>query len=225
MDDRRSSLLTHIVRSYVREAEPVGSKTLEGALGISSATIRNEMVALEDEGYLAQPHTSAGRVPTAKGYQYYVQHVAQPKEPSQPEQRTLAAALREQRGGPDRASRNVAKRLAEVSGEAVVVGFGPYDVFYTGLSNLFSQPEFREFDMVLYMSRAIDHLDEAMRQLYRLNIGEVEVKLGEQNPFGEDCAFIMARAGREQLFGILGPLRMDYDANLGRMHYVRTLFN
>lgn len=224
MEERHSTLLAEVIRSYVREAEPVGSKALEGALGVSSATIRNEMAQLEDDGYLAQPYTSAGRVPTLKGYQYYVQHLAQPRQPAAPEQRTLAAALRERRGEPASASKMMAKCLAELSGEAVVVGFGPYDAFYTGLANLFTQPEFREFNMVAHMSRAIDHLDEAMRRLYRASASEVEVRLGEHNPFGEDCAVIITRAGHDNLIGILGPLRMDYDANLGRMHYVRSLF-
>lgn len=225
MEERRSVLLAQVVRSYVRDVEPVGSKALEGALGVSSATIRNEMAALESEGFLAQPHTSAGRVPTIKGYRFYVEYLARPKEPAVAEQKTLAAALRGHKKEPELASRTVAKCLAEISGEAVVVGFGPYDVFYTGLSNLFSQPEFREFDMVVHMSRAIDHLDEAMRQLFRQNVNEVEVKLGEHNPFGEDCAAIITRAGKQHLLGILGPMRMDYDANLGRINYVRTLFN
>lgn len=74
MDDRKAAILRAVVDEYVQTAEPVGSSHLARVTGISvsSATIRNEMNLLEQEGYLAQPHTSAGRIPTDKGYRYYV---------------------------------------------------------------------------------------------------------------------------------------------------------
>ena len=75
LTDRRKQLLQHIVEEYVETAQPVGSRTLvdKYELSLSPATIRNEMAALEDEGLVAQPHTSAGRVPTDAGYRYYVE--------------------------------------------------------------------------------------------------------------------------------------------------------
>ena len=78
---RRMLVLRAVVEDYIRSQEPVGSTTLtrDHDLGVSSATVRNDMAALEDEGYLIQPHTSAGRIPTEKGYRYFGQpsgHVA-----------------------------------------------------------------------------------------------------------------------------------------------------
>ena len=77
-EDRRLRVLRAIVQDYVQTSEPVGSKALveRHSLGVSPATIRNDMAALEDEGFIAQPHTSAGRVPTDQGYRYYVDHLA-----------------------------------------------------------------------------------------------------------------------------------------------------
>ena len=74
---RKEKILSAVVTKYVETGEPVGSKALqtETDLGVSSATIRNELKALDDEGYLTQPHTSAGRVPTKKGYRYYVDNL------------------------------------------------------------------------------------------------------------------------------------------------------
>lgn len=74
LDPRKAAILTAIVREYVRNAEPVGSKRIVETydLGVSAATVRNEMAALEEAGYIAQPHTSAGRVPTDLGYRYFV---------------------------------------------------------------------------------------------------------------------------------------------------------
>ena len=75
---RRMLVLRAVVEDYIRSQEPVGSTSLtrDHDLGVSSATIRNDMAALEDEGYLIQPHTSAGRVPTEKGYRYFVDRLA-----------------------------------------------------------------------------------------------------------------------------------------------------
>lgn len=94
-DDRRLAVLRAIVEDYVSTNEPVGSKTLaeRHALGVSPATIRNDMVALEEEGYIAQPHTSAGRVPTDKGYRIFVDRLSTVKPLSRPERRAIETFL------------------------------------------------------------------------------------------------------------------------------------
>jgi len=77
MDDRKAQVLRAIVEQYIETAQPVGSQSIarSAELGVSSATVRNEMTVLEREGYIAQPHTSAGRIPTDKGYRYFVDHL------------------------------------------------------------------------------------------------------------------------------------------------------
>ena len=78
LDERKLAVLRAIVQDYVATREPVGSKALaeRHSLGVSPATIRNDMAALEDEGYIAQPHTSAGRVPTDSGYRLFVDRLS-----------------------------------------------------------------------------------------------------------------------------------------------------
>lgn len=78
MDERKSAILRAVVREYIRTAQPVGSAALAPALGVSSATVRNEMSALEEMGYLFQPHTSSGRVPAEKGYRFFVDSLGEP---------------------------------------------------------------------------------------------------------------------------------------------------
>lgn len=94
-DDRRLAVLRAIVEDYVATEEPVGSKALVDRhhLNVSPATIRNDMAALEEEGYLAQPHTSAGRVPTDKGYRLFVDRLSTVKPMSAPERRAIAQFL------------------------------------------------------------------------------------------------------------------------------------
>jgi heat-inducible transcriptional repressor len=80
LDERKTAILSAIVQEYIATAQPVGSTHIAGApgVGVSSATVRNEMAVLEQEGYLVQPHTSAGRIPTDKGYRFFVDHLAEP---------------------------------------------------------------------------------------------------------------------------------------------------
>ena len=94
-EDRRLAVLRAIVEDYVATEEPVGSKALveRHRLGVSPATVRNDMAALEDEGYITQPHTSAGRVPTDKGYRLFVDRLTTVKPMSSAEKRAIATFL------------------------------------------------------------------------------------------------------------------------------------
>ncbi len=95
LDDRKLDVLRAIVEDFVSTNEPVGSKSLveKHHLGVSPATIRNDMAALEDEGYIAQPHTSAGRVPTDKGYRLFVDRLSTVKALSGAERRAIETFL------------------------------------------------------------------------------------------------------------------------------------
>ena len=95
IDERRLAVLRAIVEDFVATSEPVGSKALvdRHRLGVSPATIRNDMAALEDEGYIAQPHTSAGRVPTDKGYRMFVDRLSGVKPLSNGERRAIHSFL------------------------------------------------------------------------------------------------------------------------------------
>ena len=88
LDERKVKILDAIIRNYLATGEPVGSRTISKYtdLNLSSATIRNEMSDLEELGYIVQPHTSAGRIPSDKGYRFYVDHLMQQKELSEEEQ-------------------------------------------------------------------------------------------------------------------------------------------
>src|ERR687889_1953104 len=95
VEDRKLSVLRAIVQDYVSTQEPVGSKSLveRHQLGVSPATVRNDMAALEEEGLIAQPHTSAGRIPTDKGYRLFVDRLSQLKPLTAAERRAIATLL------------------------------------------------------------------------------------------------------------------------------------
>ena len=95
VDDRKLDVLRAIVEDYVATQEPVGSKTLvdRHQLGVSPATVRNDMAVLEEEGYIHQPHTSAGRIPTDKGYRVFVDRLSSIKPLSPAERKAIQAFL------------------------------------------------------------------------------------------------------------------------------------
>lgn len=221
MDSRQQKLFKIIVSEYAKTAIPVGSKLLAEKydLDVSSATIRNEMAILEQAGYIYQPHTSAGRVPTENGYQYYVDNFLQAKEPNLTVQKKLLANSDD--------IKQLAKSLAEISNSSVFISFAPYDSYYTGLSNLFSQPEFNDPALVYDVSRIVDHLDEVTAKIFN-QIDEVKILLGKKNPFGQACATIIAPYQIQDsrgIFGLLGPLRLDYEGTLGLVNHVQKLIS
>ena len=123
-NDRHLKVLSAIVTDYVRTREPVGSKALveRYRLGVSPATIRNDMAALEDEGYIHQPHTSAGRVPTQKGYRLFVDEVARIKPLSAPERAAITALLSGAVDLEQVVARTV-RALAQLTGQLAVVEY------------------------------------------------------------------------------------------------------
>ncbi len=227
LNERRENLLLKIIQEHLKTAEPVGSALLADKYfsELSSATLRNEMMDLEKEGYLAQPHTSAGRVPTAEGYRYYLNNFLKNKELSPVQKKALDKA-KWLDDDFNQSVKNIAQAAAELSGNTVFVGFAPNNVYYTGLTNLFSQPEFEDIDFVRNMSRIIDHLDEAMKDLFNNIRDKTEVLVGSENPFAKECAClttIYQNGHQKVIFGLLGPLRMDYGQNLALINYIKEL--
>ncbi|GED98461.1 heat-inducible transcriptional repressor HrcA [Gordonia crocea] len=123
-DERRFEVLRAIVTDYVATQEPIGSKALldRHKLGVSSATVRNDMAVLEAEGYIAQPHTSSGRVPTDKGYRLFVDRIAEVKPLSRAERRAILSVLDSSVDLDDVLRRSV-KLLAELTRQVAVIQY------------------------------------------------------------------------------------------------------
>ena len=226
LSQRKQKLLQYVIEQFVQTAEPIGSKFLaeNSDLGVSGATLRNEMRDLEQAGYLTHPHTSAGRIPTEAGYRYYIDHLMQPSVLSR---KTQALLSRERDKYEDtlRQVKAIAKYLAEYGGSAVIVAFDRDRIYYTGISHLFAQPEFRDFAQTMSVSSMFDQCEDRIGDLYDLieNVQTPQVVLGQNNPLGQACGAVIIPFRDHGLFTILGPMRMDYARVTGVLSYVQTL--
>lgn len=228
MDARRETILKAIVDEYIRTAEPVGSKTLveRYALDVSSATVRNEMAALEEEGYIAQPHTSAGRIPTEQAFVYYLQHFVQPT-PTPDASRMRAATRRVQ--DDEQVVRVLTRTLSELTGEMAIAAFDPRASFYAGVSNLLSKPDFGDLEVVKALSQLIDRFDEVVEEVFDHVPNTAQVMIGRQNPFGNDMSTILVKyrlpSGHIGILGLVGPMRMDYGRNIALLQRAKELLD
>ena len=127
--ERKKKILSYVIESYIRTGEPVGSKTLisETGLDVSSATVRNDMADLTNKGYLIQPHTSAGRIPTQQGYRYYVDNVMNVKPMSQGSREYIQSVLSQSADSPESILQKAADLIAELT-ELVTVATTPSSV-------------------------------------------------------------------------------------------------
>ncbi len=214
MTTRQEQILRSIVEQYAEVASPVGSSLLAKVFGVSSATIRAEMAELERLGYIQQPHTSAGRVPTDKGYRLYVNSLAEEKE-AQPErrgERALTARVQDA-GMPERTIRNAVDTLVELTHNLGIATIGN-QLYMSGLSNLFGQPEFMQAGQVQQVAVLLDNLEPWLREAAPNQ--PLSVYIGKENPVGRSagCSLIISRFhspySDRSYIGVLGPTRQNY---------------
>ncbi|TAN32737.1 DeoR family transcriptional regulator [Patescibacteria group bacterium] len=227
MDTRRQKLLILVIENYIDSAEPVGSKFLvsDADLDWSEATVRNDLRALEEEGYLTHPHTSAGRVPTERGYRFYLKNLDLNKvKISKRDNDVLGMSMKEARDVELR-YKNLARSLAELSGETVLFAVSPEKVYFTGLSNLFSKPEFHALELIADLSQILDHCDRCLDQFFSEEEvgGEPKFFLGREHSFGDMLSALAFSGGPESLLVMLGPMRMDYRRNYALMNKIKEL--
>jgi transcriptional regulator of heat shock response len=220
--DRKKLILYTIIKEYIKTSQPVSSGLLASQynLGVSAATIRNEMMALEEEGFIYQPHTSAGRVPAESAYLLYIQAIQEklPKLKNSEENR-LNQSLNDSKFD----LRLTAKTLADLANGAVFWAFHKNDLYYTGLSNLFSQPEFKQSNLVCDVSAIIDRMEDIIDNLFDDLKNGLQFKLGTSNPFGPFLGTIILKyriKNRSGLCGILGPMRLDYSKGAALLDYI-----
>ncbi len=231
LDERKQKILNAIVKDYQHTAEPVGSRHLSRSHlpDLSPATIRNEMADLEEEGFITQPHTSAGRVPTDRGYRFYVDRLMKSMHPTHRQEEMVKSTLRKTSYNLDEVLHQTARLLSHaLDYTAIVVNLGSHQrIFSAGTSNLLHQPEFRN---LAHMQRILELLEEE-EQLTEIieeysNPEGLVIKIGSENKIKavKDCSVIVSsyEIDKERVggIGLIGPTRMYYSKATTLVDYV-----
>lgn len=216
MTERQKNILSAVVEQYAEVASPVGSTLLAKLFNVSSATIRAEMAELERLGFIMQPHTSAGRVPTDKGYRFYVNSINEAAEthklPERRNERALASRV-QHAGSPERMIRNAVDTLVELTHNLGLATIGP-QLYMSGLSNLFGQPEFLHGGQTQQVARLLDNLEPWLREAAPNE--PLSVYIGSENPIGRTAGVTLIISRFRSPFsdrsyiGTLGPTRQSY---------------
>lgn len=223
---RQTQILVAIIEQYAEVASPVGSVTLAKLFGVSSATIRSEMAKLEYFGLITQPHTSAGRIPTDKGYRFYVNRLTEQNENEQlllnsnnskdnfsRGFRAISSRVSAQNNRADQAIRSAVDSLVELTGNLGLATIGD-QLYINGIYNLFSQPEFESGEAVQSVAQLLDNLDPWLREVAPNE--PLNVYIGSENPIGKSSGASLIISKFESPFsensyiGVLGPTRQNY---------------
>lgn len=214
LSDRQKDILQKTVFEYVKTAQPVSSHLLQEHFSISPATIRNELHVLSVKGFLAQPHVSSGRLPTDKGYRFFVDDIIDDID-------ELVLDVQKDPGDPFIFLQVLLKTLALSSSNLVLSYLPQEDVFLKeGWENLLKEPEFEEKGYVLELTKFLHDVEAKIGEFQRDDV--VRVYIGKENPFSrvKDFSIILSpyALGKEQgLMGLVGPTRMAYEKNIGLM--------
>lgn len=211
---RQKEILCQIIEEYAETAAPVGSMTMAKLFGVSPATIRAEMARLESLGLVAQPHTSAGRVPTDAGYRFYVNNLENREMEPSLERGAHALDVRvSSQSRADAAIRGAVDSLVELTGN---LGLATIDgqLYLSGISRLFTQPEFLDNRRVQAVAKLLDNLEPWLREAAP---GEpLNIFIGQENPIGRnsEVSLIISKFrspfSDKSYIGVLGPTRQNY---------------
>ena len=230
MDYRLAHVLRGVVEEYIATGKPVGSARLLDILGISvsSATIRNLLRDLEDLGYLEQPHTSAGRIPSDKGYRYYIDQLTF-KDPSEQKVASIKSKYQEYQQEYERPAQAVAKMLSDMTHAMAITGWlSSNDIHGSGISQLFRLPEEETHEAAREISMLFDNIESYVAQLVQQNFTDAHVYIGEENPvFASKHTSMIVRSmqlptGEAVLLMVAGPKRMPYRRNMGMINAVAS---
>jgi len=232
MELRQQKILAAIVKEYSETATPVGSKELVDKYHFreSSATIRNEMAALEKSGYIFQPHKSAGRIPTDKGYRFFVNELMRRFELSEKERRMLKTELIKLQSSHEQLGRSISSLLSQVSGQAAFALL-PNQSSSTGLSQIIGDPEFTDPKTMKQVAQLLEHIDEHANHLIKKSDVTAEAIIGGESPVPvpKNLSLIVSNVkmkdGKKGIIGIIGPKRMSYAKNLSIIEYLTKLIS
>jgi len=218
LSQRQKTILRAIIEEYIETAEPVGSLTLEKkyTLRVSPATVRNEMFRLTKDGYLKQPHTSSGRIPTPAGLKLYVSQLMEEKKMSVTEEVAAKEKVWDWRNDFPKLVSEATKSLAQQTRHLAIATTDEGDVYHAGYYHILEMPEFFDIDVTKTVLSMLEELDK-LRSIFERPFSEdpVSILLGEELGFDylEPCGMVFTRFETPQhkgSLGVIGPCRFDF---------------
>jgi len=225
---RKEEVLEIIIDRYIESAEPVGSRLVSRKLGLSSATIRNVMSDLEEEGYITHPHTSAGRIPTDKGYRYYItalmrrrnlndHTVKMVEEQFHYRVRTLEDVLEK--------TSHLISSLTNYVGITMVPEVEK--LYMDGASHLIEQPEFQDFAKLHNLFKCLEDKMSMLRLLCDEDYDDrLTIHIGKENRsnYLSECSIVTRgykiKGKKSGKLGVIGPKRMVYEKVIPMVEYL-----
>ena len=228
---RQVEILKAIIEEYITTAESVGSETLDKKynLGVSPATIRNEMVRLTEMKLLKQPHTSSGRAPTPDALRFYVDVLMKPRHMSLTEEMSVKEKIWDVRAEVDKVLREATKALAFKTKTLAITTTGDGDLYYAGVGNILDMPEFYDYELTHSLFDTIEQFDYWWK-LLEGHEDQLVILLGDE--LGEkmlsQCGYIYNKFETPHVkgaIGVVGPFRLDYPAIVPVVRYMGNLIS
>jgi len=230
---RQIEILKAIILEYTETGEPVGSLILEKKykLGYSPATIRNEMVELARKGYLKKTHFSSGRVPSARGFRFYIGNLMKEKELSTVDEVAYKNSIWDERSERHRLLYHATRYLAERTGLLSLTVTEDGDVYYAGMANLLSKDEFLDLNLSRSLFGLLDqssYWETILKQIIKQE-EDLLYLLGEEDfrsPTFEACASVFGEfegGASKGIIGVVGPKRMYYESVVPQIRYFSHL--
>ena len=230
LSERQIQILKTIIEEYIEIATPVGSETLDKKynLGVSPATIRNEMVRLTEMKLLAQPHTSAGRSPTPVAMRYYVDHLMKTKDMSVADEVAVKDKSWEYRQEVDKLLREATKTLAEKTKMLALTATSDGDLYYAGAANILDMPEFYDYNLTHHLLATLD-TPEFWWNLLEHDTDVFDIMLGDEidpKVLLSQCGFVYEKFKSPHVsgaIGVVGPSRLNYPVVIPFVRYMGGL--
>lgn len=227
-ESRRRAVLTETINRYIHNAQPVSSEDVAADFRVSSATIRNIFAELEESGYLTHPHTSAGRVPTDKGYRYYVDFLLSQLELLEEEKNSIMLHYERQMSHLEDALEETSEVISSITHAAGIVSFlDRHDrFFYKGIGFILEEPEFRDYNRIRLLIKMLEERESLLDIINRDFSEKVKIYIGGELGCAEmeSCALAVSTyAVRNKPSGriaVLGPARMEYRHIIPALEYV-----
>jgi transcriptional regulator of heat shock response len=232
-ETRRRAILTAAINRYIKDAAPVSSLDIAAEFDLSPATIRNIFAELEEGGYLTHPHTSAGRVPTDKGYRYYVDLLSSRLELLEDEKNSITRYYEQQINRLEEILERTSQVISSVTHYTSIVSFLEWHdrFFYNGVSFVLDQPEFQDIRRMRYLIRIIEDKARLLDILNRDFKEKVRVYIGQELGCAEmdNCALAVATYSLNNKplgrMAVLGPSRMEYRHIIPALEYVSDILS